>query len=91
MPNPTPFVASAVEARNEAIVPVQLDIARHERNFGSREDRGAAKRPTVTSAPSRETLMRLLRAFHDLGQRAAHVLGVEEEDRRAMRPDPRIS
>ena len=33
--------------------------------------------------------MRLLRAFHDLGQHPAHVLGVEEEDRRAVRPDPR--
>ena len=34
--------------------------------------------------------MRLLRRFHDLGQHPAHVLGMEEEDRRAVRPDPRV-
>src|SRR5262245_57232862 len=28
--------------------------------------------------------VRLLWAFHDLGQHAAHVLGMEEEDRRTM-------
>ena len=35
--------------------------------------------------------MRLFRAFHDLGQHPAHVLGVEEEDHRPVRPDPGFS
>src|SRR5688572_26917738 len=35
--------------------------------------------------------MRLLRRFHDLGQNAAHVLGMDEEYERAMRADARLA
>src|SRR5688500_2600019 len=51
--------------------------------------RGAISTPTSATAISAARSMRLARTFHDLGQHPAHVLGVKEEDRGAVRADPR--